>query len=132
VEQGARLRRGAAQIIGVDTNAEKYDKAKKFGVTKFVNPKDRDKPVQEVIAEMTNRVDSSIECIGSTTAMISAFECVNDGWGVVVLVGVPNKDDAFKTLPINLLNERTLEGALIGKVLYSCSPRNQQGIRTHA
>ncbi|KAF6145690.1 hypothetical protein GIB67_028911, partial [Kingdonia uniflora] len=59
---------------------------------------------------MTNEVDSSIECIGNTTVMISAFECVHDGWGVVVLVGAPNKDDAFKILPINLLNERTLEG----------------------
>ncbi|KAF6142454.1 hypothetical protein GIB67_039418 [Kingdonia uniflora] len=59
---------------------------------------------------MTNRVDSRIECTGRTTAMISTFECVYDGWGVVVLVGVPNKDDAFKTFPINLLNETTLEG----------------------
>ncbi|KAF6138398.1 hypothetical protein GIB67_030142, partial [Kingdonia uniflora] len=84
--------------------------AKKFGVTEFVNPKDHDKPVQEVVAEMTNGVVSSIECIGSTTAMISSFECVHDGWGVVVLVGVQNKDDAFKILSIDLLNERTLEG----------------------
>ncbi|KAF6144882.1 hypothetical protein GIB67_001893 [Kingdonia uniflora] len=59
---------------------------------------------------MMNRVDSSIECIRSTTIMKYAFECAHDGWGVVVLVGVPNKNDAFKTFPINLLNERTLEG----------------------
>ena len=32
------------------------------------------------------------------------------GWGVAVLVGVPNKDDAFKTHPMNILNERTLKG----------------------
>ncbi|KAF3951596.1 hypothetical protein CMV_022772 [Castanea mollissima] len=46
--------------------------------------------------------------------MISAFECVHDGWGIAVLVGVPNKDDAFKTHPMNILNERTLKGTFFG------------------
>ena len=36
------------------------------------------------------------------------------GWGVAVLVGVPNKDDAFKTHPMNLLNEKTLKGTFFG------------------
>lgn len=53
--------------------------AKNFGVSEFVNPKDHDKPVQEVIAEMTGGgVDRSIECTGDVDAMISAFECVHD------------------------------------------------------
>ncbi|OMO50579.1 Alcohol dehydrogenase superfamily, zinc-type [Corchorus capsularis] len=59
-------------------------------------------------------VDRSVECTGSLPAMISAFECVHDGWGVAVLVGVPNKDDAFKTHPVNFLNERTLKGTFFG------------------
>nr|QMS43729.1 alcohol dehydrogenase [Betula platyphylla] len=89
--------------------------AKKFGVTEFVNPKDHNKPVQEVIAELTDGgVDRAVECTGSIQAMISAFECVHDGWGVAVLVGVPSKDDAFKTHPMNLLNERTLKGTFFG------------------
>ncbi|THG14432.1 hypothetical protein TEA_014916 [Camellia sinensis var. sinensis] len=88
---------------------------KKFGCTEFVNPKDHNKPIQEVIAEMTDGgVDRSIECTGNVNAMISAFECVHDGWGVAVLVGVPSKDDAFKTHPMNLLNERTLKGTFYG------------------
>ncbi|KAK1587052.1 hypothetical protein Q3G72_009083 [Acer saccharum] len=112
--EGARIS-GASRIIGVDLNPKRFDEAKKFGVTEFVNPKDYDKPVQEVIAEMTNGgVDRSVECTGSINAMISAFECVHDGWGVAVLVGVPNKDDAFKTHPMNLLNERTLRGTFFG------------------
>ncbi|TYH76793.1 hypothetical protein ES332_D04G111000v1 [Gossypium tomentosum] len=89
--------------------------AKKFGCTEFVNPKDHNKPVQEVIAEMTGGgVDCSIECTGSTQAMVSAFECVHDGWGVAVLVGVPSRDDSFKTHPIHFLNERTLRGTFFG------------------
>ncbi|KAI4374197.1 hypothetical protein MLD38_012216 [Melastoma candidum] len=112
--EGARIS-GASRIIGVDLNASRFEDAKKFGVNEFVNPKDHNKPVQEVIAEMTNGgVDRSVECTGNINAMISAFECVHDGWGVAVLVGVPNKDDAFKTHPANLLNERTLKGTFFG------------------
>ncbi|KAM7259527.1 hypothetical protein ACFE04_015268 [Oxalis oulophora] len=112
--EGARIL-GASRVIGVDLNSNRFEQAKKFGCTEFVNPKDHNKPVQQVIAEMTDGgVDRSIECTGSTQAMISAFECVHDGWGVAVLVGVPNKDDLFKTHPINLLNERTLKGTFYG------------------
>ncbi|KAK7838100.1 alcohol dehydrogenase 1 [Quercus suber] len=104
--EGARVA-GASRIIGVDLNAKSFDEV--------VNPNDHDKPVQEVIAEMTGGgVDRSVECTGSINAMISAFECVHDGWGVAVLVGVPNKDDAFETHPMNILNEKTLKGTFFG------------------
>uniref|UniRef100_A0A2C9U2L4 alcohol dehydrogenase n=1 Tax=Manihot esculenta TaxID=3983 RepID=A0A2C9U2L4_MANES len=112
--EGARFS-GASRIIGVDVNPNKFEQAKKFGVTEFVNPKDYDKPVQEVLVEMTNGgVDRSIECTGNVQAMISAFESVHDGWGVAVLVGVPSKDDVFKTHPLNFLTERTLKGTFYG------------------
>ncbi|GLT61878.1 hypothetical protein SLA2020_345520 [Shorea laevis] len=97
-------------------------KSKKFGVTEFVHPKDHDKPVQQVIAEMTNGgLDRSVECIGSIQAMISAFECVHDVSNFKVyllkrevLVGVPSRDDSFKTSPVNFLNEMTLKGTFFG------------------
>jgi len=112
--EGARVS-GAARIIGVDLNSDRFEQAKKFGVTEFVNPKDYEKPVQEVIAEMTDGgVDRSVECTGNINAMISAFECVHDGWGKAVLVGVPHKDAVFKTLPVNFLCERTLTGTFYG------------------
>ncbi|KAH7671040.1 Alcohol dehydrogenase protein [Dioscorea alata] len=112
--EGARIS-GAMRIIGVDVNPRKFDQAKNFDVTEFVNPKDHDKPVQEVIAEMTGGgVDRSIECTGDVDAMISAFECVHDGWGVAVLVGTPHKDAVFKTHPMNLLHQRTLKGTFFG------------------
>ncbi|KAI8535706.1 hypothetical protein RHMOL_Rhmol10G0194500 [Rhododendron molle] len=120
--EGARIA-GASRIIGIDLNSKRFEegesnkvnRSKKFGVTEFVNPKEHEKPVQEVIVEMTDGgVDRSVECTGSVNAMISAFECVHDGWGVAVLVGVPNKDDAFKTYPMNVLNEKTLKGTFFG------------------
>ncbi|CAN6475774.1 unnamed protein product [Victoria cruziana] len=46
--------------------------------------------------------------------MIAAFECVHDGWGVAVLVGVPHKDAVFQTHPGNFLVEKTLKGTFYG------------------
>nr|ACS49662.1 alcohol dehydrogenase family-3 [Oryza ridleyi] len=112
--EGARIS-GASRIIGVDLNQAKFELAKKFGCTDFANPKDYDKPVQQVIIEMTNGgVDRSVECTGNAAAMIYAFECVHDGWGVAVLVGVAGKEAVFKTHPTNFLNERTLKGTFFG------------------
>ncbi|KDP43055.1 hypothetical protein JCGZ_25241 [Jatropha curcas] len=109
--EGARVS-GASRIIGVDVNPNKFEQAKKFGVTEFVNPKDHRKPV---LAEMANGgVDRSIECTGNVQAMRLAFESVHDGWGVAVLVGVPNKDDVFQTHPFKFLSERTLKGTFYG------------------
>ncbi|KAI8003824.1 alcohol dehydrogenase [Camellia lanceoleosa] len=87
--------------------------AKKFGVTEFVNPEGHNKPVHEVISDMTEGgVDISVECTGSTDAMISAFECVHDGWGVAVLVEVPHEDAVSNTY--KLRSERTLKSTFFG------------------
>ncbi|KAH0722381.1 hypothetical protein KY290_005063 [Solanum tuberosum] len=71
--------------------------------------------LSKVIAEMTDHgVDRSVECTGHIDAMIPAFECVHDGWGVAVLVGVPHKEALFKTYSMNFLNERTLKETFFG------------------
>ncbi|VAH10163.1 unnamed protein product [Triticum turgidum subsp. durum] len=49
--EGARMA-GASRIIGVDLNPAKYEHAKEFGCTDFVNPKDHTKPVQETHCAM--------------------------------------------------------------------------------
>lgn len=65
---------GATRIIGVDINPAKFDKAKEFGATEFVNPKDHSKPVQEVLVEMTDGgVDYSFECIGNVQIMVRMY-----------------------------------------------------------
>lgn len=62
---------GATRIIGIDINPAKFEKAKEFGATEFVNPKDHSKPVQEVLVEMTDGgVDYSFECIGNVQIMV--------------------------------------------------------------
>ncbi|KAH9289018.1 hypothetical protein KI387_033135, partial [Taxus chinensis] len=112
--EGARIA-GASRIIGIDLNAAKFEKAKEFGVTEFINPQDHQKPLQQVIAEITDGgADYSIECTGNVNAMIQAFESCHDGWGVTVLVGLPHSNAAFSTSPLNFLNERTLKGTFFG------------------
>src|SRR3954470_14487120 len=49
---GAKMAK-ASRIIAVDINPSKFDVARELGATDFVNPKDHDKPIQEVIVEMT-------------------------------------------------------------------------------
>ncbi|CAN6475764.1 unnamed protein product [Victoria cruziana] len=46
--EGARVA-GASRIIGVDLNPNRFEEAKKFGCTEFLNPKDFDRPIQQVI-----------------------------------------------------------------------------------
>ncbi|KAI4980930.1 hypothetical protein ZWY2020_021415 [Hordeum vulgare] len=43
---------GASRITGVDLNASRFEEARKFGCTEFVNPKDHTKPVQQVLADL--------------------------------------------------------------------------------
>lgn len=65
---------GATRIIGVDINPAKFEKAKEFGATEFVNPKDHSRPIQEVLVEMTDGgVDYSFECIGNVQIMVRVF-----------------------------------------------------------
>ncbi len=67
---------GASRIIGIDLNTSKFELARKLGATDLINPKDYDKPIQEVIVELTDGgVDFSFECIGNVNVMRSALEC---------------------------------------------------------
>ncbi|KAK3554439.1 hypothetical protein QTP70_023027 [Hemibagrus guttatus] len=105
---------GASRIIAVDINDQKFEKAKVFGATEFVNPKAHKKPVSEVLAEMTNGgVDFSLECVGNVAVMRSALESCAKGWGVSVLVGWTDVSD-FSARPIQLIAGKTWKGSLFG------------------
>ncbi|KAM9355364.1 alcohol dehydrogenase 1-like [Pholidichthys leucotaenia] len=105
---------GAKQIIAVDINPEKEEKAKVLGATDFVNPKDHNKPISKVIAEMTDGgVDYSVECTGNVDVMRSAVECCVRGWGVSILVGYTDLED-ISIRPIQIMGGRTWKGSLLG------------------
>ncbi|XP_020082643.1 alcohol dehydrogenase-like 3 [Ananas comosus] len=78
VAEGARLR-GAAKIIGVDINPDKFAKGREMGIMEFINPKECTKPVNEVIKEMTGGgVDYSFECAGNLDILREAFVSTRD------------------------------------------------------
>ncbi|KAJ7566023.1 hypothetical protein O6H91_02G085400 [Diphasiastrum complanatum] len=115
VAEGARVA-GASKIIGVDLNNEKSGKAKTFGITDFLNPSEYDKPISQVIMEMTGGgVDYSFECVGNTNLMHTAFDSCHKGYGVCVLCGlVTDPAKVFSTHPLSFLGGRSLTGTLFG------------------
>ena len=108
---------GASRIIGVDINADKFDKARTLGATDVVNPKDHSKPIQEVIVEMTDGgVDFSFECIGNVEVMRSALECCHKGWGESIIIGVAGAGQEISTRPFQLVTGRVWRGTAFGGV----------------
>lgn len=116
VVQGAVLAK-ASRIIAVDLNPSKWTMAKALGATDYVNPKDYDKPIQQVIIDLTNGgVDYSFECIGNVHVMRSALECCHKGWGESVIIGVAGAGQEISTRPFQLVTGRVWRGSAFGGV----------------
>jgi S-(hydroxymethyl)glutathione dehydrogenase/alcohol dehydrogenase len=116
VIQGAKQAK-AGRIIAVDTNAGKFDLARVMGATDCINPKDFDKPIQDVIVEMTDGgVEFSFECIGNVNVMRSALECCHKGWGESIIIGVAGAGQEISTRPFQLVTGRVWRGSAFGGV----------------
>ena len=116
VVQGARIA-GAGRIIGIDTNPGKFDLARVMGATDCVNPREFDKPIQEVIVEMTDGgVEFSFECIGNVQVMRAALECCHKGWGESIIIGVAGAGQEISTRPFQLVTGRVWRGSAFGGV----------------
>lgn len=108
---------GAGRIIAIDINESKFELARKLGATDCINPKDYDKPIQEVIVELTDGgVDYSFECIGNVDIMRSALECCHKGWGESVVIGVAGAGQEISTRPFQLVTGRVWRGSAFGGV----------------
>ncbi|KAJ6956744.1 hypothetical protein NC652_007720 [Populus alba x Populus x berolinensis] len=93
VAEGAKAA-GASRII-----------AKDFGVTEFVNPKDHDKPIQQVLIDLTDGgVDYSFECIGNVSVMRAALECCHKA----------TSGQEISTRPFQLVTGRVWKGTAFG------------------
>jgi S-(hydroxymethyl)glutathione dehydrogenase/alcohol dehydrogenase len=113
VIQGARLV-GADKIIGVDLNPAKRQLAEEFGMTHFVNPKEVDNVVAELVRLTDGGVDYSFECIGNVTTMRQALECCHKGWGESVIIGVAGAGQEISTRPFQLVTGRVWRGTAFG------------------
>jgi S-(hydroxymethyl)glutathione dehydrogenase/alcohol dehydrogenase len=105
----------ASKIIGVDINPAKFDLAKKMGCTECINPKDFQKPIQEVLVDkFDGGVDYSFECIGNVETMRAALEACHKGWGVSTIIGVAPAGQLIQTRPFQLVTGRVWKGTAFG------------------
>lgn len=116
VVQGATMAK-AERIIAIDVNPTKWPMAQAMGATEFVNPKEHDTPIQQVIVDMTKGgVDYSFECIGDVHVMRSALECCHKGWGEATIIGVAAAGQEISTRPFQLVTGRVWRGTAFGGV----------------
>ena len=116
VIQGAVMAK-AGRIIAIDVNPDKFELAKQFGATDFVNPKDYSDSIQQVIVDLTDGgVDYSFECIGNVNVMRSALECCHKGWGESIVIGVAGAGEEISTRPFQLVTGRVWKGSAFGGV----------------
>jgi len=107
----------ASRIIAVDLNPAKFEIARQLGATDCVNPRDYDRPIQDVIVDLTDGgVDYSFECIGNVKVMRSALECCHKGWGESVIIGVAGAGEEISTRPFQLVTGRVWRGSAFGGV----------------
>jgi S-(hydroxymethyl)glutathione dehydrogenase/alcohol dehydrogenase len=113
VIQGCKLV-GANKIIGVDVNPGREDMARRFGMTHFINPKQVGNVVDEIVQLTDGGADYSFECVGNTTLMRQALECVHKGWGRSIIIGVAEAGAEISTRPFQLVTGRKWEGSAFG------------------
>ncbi|KTQ97122.1 S-(hydroxymethyl)glutathione dehydrogenase [Aureimonas ureilytica] len=114
--QGAKMA-GASRIIGIDQNPAKFLLARQLGASECLDPRNHDRPIQEVIVEMTGGgVDFSFECIGHVGVMRAALECCHKGWGECTIIGVAGVGEEIATRPFQLVTGRVWRGSAFGGV----------------
>jgi len=108
-------RAGAKRIIAVDINPTKEKVAREFGATEFFNPKDHDRPAQQVLVEMTDGgLDYTFECVGNIHTMRAALESCHKGWGESIIIGVAASGQEISTRPFQLVTGRVWKGSAFG------------------
>ena len=119
VLQGLRLA-GADMIIGVDLNDDKKAMAERFGMTHFINPKNTENVVQEIINltktpfDQIGGADYSFDCTGNVNVMRQALECTHRGWGQSIVIGVAPAGAEISTRPFQLVTGRVWKGSAFG------------------
>jgi len=114
VIQGAQMR-GAKRIFAIDTNPGKFGMATDLGATDCLNPNDFDKPMQQVLVEMTKwGVDYTFDATGNVNVMRTALEAAHRGWGESCIIGVAAAGQEISTRPFQLVTGRRWTGTAFG------------------
>lgn len=116
VIQGA-VARGASKIIAVDTDKRKEKRAREFGATDFINPKEVDGPIQQHLVNITDGgLDYTFDCTGNVEVMRQALEACHKGWGTSIIIGVAAAGKEISTRPFQLVTGRVWKGSAFGGV----------------
>jgi S-(hydroxymethyl)glutathione dehydrogenase/alcohol dehydrogenase len=113
VIQGAVLA-GAERIIAVDTNPKKFELARQFGATEFVNPAEVSDVAQAIVDATDGGVDYSFECVGNVDLMGQALACTARGWGQSIIIGVAGAGEEIHARPFLLVTGRSWRGTAFG------------------
>jgi S-(hydroxymethyl)glutathione dehydrogenase/alcohol dehydrogenase len=116
VIQGAVMAK-ASRIVAIDVNPGKFELAKQLGATDVVNPKDHDRPIQQVLVDMMDGgFDYTFECVGVVSLMRAALESCHKGWGESTIIGVAGAGEEISTRPFQLVTGRVWRGSAFGGV----------------
>jgi S-(hydroxymethyl)glutathione dehydrogenase/alcohol dehydrogenase len=113
VIQGAVMA-GAERIIGVDLNPGKFELARRFGASEFVNPSEVKDLAQAIIDRTDGGVDYSFECVGNVELMGQALACTQRGWGQSIIIGVAGAGEQIHARPFLLVTGRSWRGSAFG------------------
>lgn len=73
----------------MDINEDKYELAKSFGATHFVNPQKCDDDGRSaLLARHKWGYDYTFDCTGNVNVMRTALEVAHRGWGESCIIGV--------------------------------------------
>ena len=108
---------GSCPIIGIDTNPDKLEAAKRFGATHVINPKECD--VVEEVKKITNNLgcDHTLVAVAGKGLKKQMIDCTAT-WGQMVVVGHGHpRDEICSDLSyFNFLRGRRLTGCVMGGV----------------
>ncbi len=115
VVQGAVMA-GAARIIGIDVNTSKFDLARQFGATEFIDAGKIDlNNLAEAVNDLTDGgADYTFDCTGNVEVMSQALQCAHKGWGESIVIGVAGAGEEIHNRPFLLVTGRSWRGTAFG------------------
>ena len=105
---------GAERIIAVDVNPAKFELARQFGATEFVDPREVGDVAQAIVDMTDGGVDYSFECVGNVDLMGQALACTARGWGQSIIIGVAGAGEEIHARPFLLVTGRSWRGTAFG------------------
>jgi S-(hydroxymethyl)glutathione dehydrogenase/alcohol dehydrogenase len=115
VIQGAKLV-GADRIVGVDINPDREQWGRQFGMTDFIDGRDKDRAqiIAEILELTDGGADYTFDATGNTEVMRTALEACHRGWGTSIIIGVAESGKEIATRPFQLITGRNWRGTAFG------------------